>query len=39
VKELKKGQPVSEAKQGKLATWTGETNDHFLPVPCAAEVQ
>lgn len=39
VKGLKKGQPISKAKQGKLATQTRETNDFFLPVPCADDVQ
>lgn len=39
VKRLKQGQPISEAKWGKLAAQTRETNDFFLPLPCAADVQ
>lgn len=38
-KGLKTGQAISEAKWGILATQTRETDDFFLPVVCAADVQ
>lgn len=38
-KRLKAGQAISEAKWGMLATQTRETDDFFLPVLCAADVQ
>lgn len=38
-KGLKAGQAISEAKWGMLATQAIETDDFFLPVLCAADVQ